>query len=337
MKWRDKRSIIIIFVYLVINAFIIQLSFTQKHVPFGTKKDKTSVAPDFTEIENLDYFHLKDGVPQLSLAAIKMRSQGEEFAEFDEPKGVYNYQQKDKTIRYQALEGNYKKQKEILTLDGKVKMTTDDAEYIADHFKYYFKKDLIVGKENVKVTGDDLKSKDHFVIEALSMRAYPQKQHSSFKGNVQGSLIRKKNYEGGMTFSSNEMEMDGVKSLAQLRGDVVMKRAGYLITSGKGDIFLENFNKSLKYFVFNDDVKVTQTIKTPTGNTQRRAFSERLEGFAREEKMILSGAPRVEMGTDVVKGYRITIREDIDLIEVDDAMSDMQMKKKEQKNKELKE
>ncbi len=333
IKIRDKRSIFIIFGYLALNAFIFELSLTQKNVPFGTKNKHKSIAPDFTEIENLDYFHLRDGVPQLSLAANKMRSQGEDFAEFDEPKGLYNYLQKDKTIRYQALEGIYKKAKEILTLDGKVKMTTDDAEYFADHFKYYFKKDLIIGKSNVKVVGDDLKTKDHFVIESETMRAYPQKQYSTFKGNVHGSLVRKKNYEGGMSFSSLEMQMDGVKSLAQLQGDVMMKREGYLITAGKGDIFLENFNKSLKYFVFNDDVKVTETIKTPTGNTLRRAFSERLEGFAREEKMILSGAPRVEMGTDVVKGYRITIREDIDLIEVDDAMSDMQMKKKEKKEK----
>src|SRR5665647_2877221 len=103
----------------------------------------------------------------------------------------------------------------------------------------------------------------------------------------------------------------------------MMKRQSYLITSGKADITLENYNKSLKYFVLNDDVKVTETVHTPQGVQQRKAFSERLEGFGREQRMILSGAPRVEMGTDVVRGYRITIREDIDLIEVDDAVSDI--------------
>ena len=43
--------------------------------------------------------------------------------------------------------------------------------------------------------------------------------------------------------------------------------------------------------------------------------------------MMLSGAPRVEQGADVIKGYRITIRENVDLIEVDDAMSDGQVKR----------
>ncbi|MBA2404553.1 MAG: hypothetical protein H0V66_07270 [Bdellovibrionales bacterium] len=146
-------------------------------------------------------------------------------------------------------------------------------------------------------------------------------------------MQRKKKYEGKMTFSSEQLHLDGVKSLAHLDGDVRLKRQSYLITAGKADIHLENYNKSLKYFVFNDDVKVTETLQTPEGISYRKAFAERLEGFGREEKMILSGAPKVEHGEDVVKGYRITIREKMDLIEVDDAMSDVQVKRKEDEKK----
>jgi lipopolysaccharide export system protein LptA len=148
-------------------------------------------------------------------------------------------------------------------------------------------------------------------------------------GSVDGVLQRKRKYEGAMTFTSQLLRFDGIESLAHLEGDVFMKRENYRITGGKADIYLENFNKSLKYFVMNDDVKLTETLNDPVnGKTERKAFAERLEGFGREEKMILSGAPRVEMGTDVIKGYRITVREGSDLVEVDDAMSDMQMKKK---------
>ena len=73
---------------------------------------------------------------------------------------------------------------------------------------------------------------------------------------------------------------------------------------------------------------VSEKLQTTEGVKERRAFAERLEGFGRDQKMVLSGAPRVEMGTDVIKGYRITIRENVDLIEVDDAMSDVQVKQK---------
>jgi lipopolysaccharide export system protein LptA len=331
VKVRDFRSIIIILVYVAINAFIINLSLFQTKTPVQEKLKKKALAPDFTEIENLDYFHLKEGLPLLSLSADRMKSQGQSFAEFDLPKGVYNYQKKNQTLRYQAVFGVYRKKNEVLTLEGKVKMETDEAEYFADQFKYFIRKDLIIGQGSVKVIGDDLQSKDHFNIESDTMRAHPNMQWSRFRGNVRGSLQRKKKFEGASTFSSLEAEMDGVKSLAQLRGDVKMKRDNYLITAGKGDIHLENYNKSLKYFVFNDDVKVTETVKTPEGITTRNAFAERLEGFGREEKMVLSGAPRVEMGKDVVKGYRITIRENVDLIEVDDALSDVEVKKKKKK------
>jgi lipopolysaccharide export system protein LptA len=195
--------------------------------------------------------------------------------------------------------------------------------------KYSFKKDLIQASGGVKFVGHDLKTGDHITIHSLKMKAHPKLKESQFMGSVDGVLQRKRKYEGAMTFTSQLLRFDGIESLAHLEGDVFMKRENYRITGGKADIYLENFNKSLKYFVMNDDVKLTETLNDPVnGKTERKAFAERLEGFGREEKMILSGAPRVEMGTDVIKGYRITVREGSDLVEVDDAMSDMQMKKK---------
>lgn len=328
---RNPKSIIIILVYLAANIFIVVTSLWMQPDPSSQANAVKSVAPEFTEIENLDYFHLKEGIPQMSLSAIKMRSQGEEMAEFETPKGVYNYQEKNKTIRYSGENGLYKKKKELLTLTGKVEISSEESDYFADKIKYYFKKDLVIGTGNVRFEGDDPKSKDHVTITSDAMRANPQAQLSKFKGNVHGSMERKKKYEGKSTFASQELHLDGNNSLAQLMGDVRMHRQNYDITGGKADMYLENFNKSLKYFVMNDDVKVTEKLQTAEGVQERKAFAERLEGFGREQKLVLSGAPRVEMGKDVIKGYRITIRENVDLIEVDDAMSDVQVRKKQNK------
>jgi len=186
---------------------------------------------------------------------------------FTGPTGVYNYQQKNQTLRYQALEGTYKKAKEVLLLEGDVKVTSDEAEYLAARVKYFFKKDLILGYGGVTFKGVDLKSKDKIEIHSESMRANPQNQFSRFKGNVHGSMQRQKKYEGKMSFSSQQLQLEGLKSLAHLEGDVKMDRQSYLITSGNADIYLENYNKSLKYFVFNYDVKGTETFKTPEGTT----------------------------------------------------------------------
>lgn len=331
MKIRDLKSILVIASFMAFNTLIIVFSYKMVSDDPSTAKVGKAVAPEFTEIENLDYFHLREGVPQMSLAAVRMKSQGEELAVFEMPKGVYNHQAKNKAIRYSALQGLYKKQKDLLTLDGEVKIASSEADYSADRVKYYLKKDLITGKGNVVFEGLDPKSKDQVIIHSETMKARPYEKLSTFKGNVNGEMVRKKQYEGKITFSSATLDLDGNKSLAHLEGNVRIKRASYDLTAGNGDIFLENFNKSLKYFVMNDDVKVSEKIQTPEGVQSRQAFSERLEGFGREQKMVLSGAPRVEMGKDVIKGYRITIRENVDLIEVDDAMSDVQVKRKKTK------
>jgi lipopolysaccharide export system protein LptA len=331
MVMKDYRSIIIISFYALMNSAIIWIAFSQQVLTLDATKKPGSMAPEFTIIETLEYFHLKNGIAQMSLSADNMKSQGEELAEFFNPRGIYNYQQRNETLRYEAVEADYKKAKDLLTLKGDVKVTSSEAIYKAQKVKYYLKKDLMIGTGGVDFQGEDLKSKDHLSVTSDSMRANPQSQYSRFQGNVKGTMQRKKKYEGKTTFSSADMTVEGDKSLAHLEGDVVMNRENYVITSGKADMYLENFNKSLKYFVLNDDVKMTETLNTPQGVTQRKAFAERLEGFGREEKMVLTGAPRVEMGTDVIKGYKITIRENVDLIEVDDSMSDVQMKRKKTK------
>lgn len=335
MPLRNPKSILTILIYTCMNLAIIWAAYEQILEEGESKTKKVSMAPEYTEIDKLDYFHVKDGIPQMSLSAEKMNSLGDELAEFEAPHGLYNYQKKDQTLRYEAAKGVYKKKKEVLTLEGKVKIISDEAEYVAEKMKYFFKKDLIVATGGVNFKGEDLKSKDQMNITSDSMRANPQIQFSRFIGNVKGKMERKKKYEGAMTFSSGQLEFDGLQSLAHLEGYVTMKRDGYFITSGKADIHMENYNKSLKYFILNDDVKVTETLQTVTGPATRKAYAERLEGFGREQRMVLSGAPRVEQGQDVIKGYKITIRENIDLIEVDDAVSDVQVKKdKKKKTKE---
>lgn len=329
MRLRNPRSIIIIFVYLLLNGAIVYSSLTMKADTADASNEKKSVAPEYTEIVSLEYFHLKDSLPMMSLVAEHMRSQAEEIAEFQKPYGIYNFQEKNKSVKYQANHGIYRKAKNSLTLEGEAKVVNDEAQYFADKMKYFFAKDLITGSGNVKFEGDDLKTKDHLIVTSEKMRANPKKQYSRFEGNVNGELLRKRQFEGKMIFKASGVEFFGDQSLAELRGNVFMKRETYTLTAGKADIHLENFNKGLKYFVLNDDVKMREKFTTPEGVvTERRAFAERMEGFGREQKLVLSGAPRVEQGEDVTKGYRITVRENTEVIEVDDAMSDVQVKQK---------
>lgn len=325
------KSIIIILLYAVMNiAVIVSAQLQDSSVDVDDEIEKVT-APEYTEIFNLNYFHLKNAEPQMSLSSDKMKSQDDSFAEFESPRGIYNLSAKKKIVKYEAQEGSYQKAKNLLILKDDVKISADEGEYLAQKINYYLSKDLIKASGGVKFDGIDPRSKDRILIESQSMEANPDKQLSTFKGSVKGEMLRQKRYEGKLEFKSQQLQLDGINSKARLEGDVQLRRQSYLITAGNGDIYLENFNKSLKYFVFNDDVKVTEKLQTAEGVSFRKAYAERLEGFGQEQKMVLSGAPKVEQGKDVVKGYRITIRENMDLIEVDDAMSDMQIKK-EKKN-----
>ena len=48
----------------------------------------------------------------------------------------------------------------------------------------------------------------------------------------------------------------------------------------------------------------------------RKAFSEKVEGFPLERKLVLSGYPKVLQGRDVIKGNKIIIREEQELVEI---------------------
>ena len=75
-------------------------------------------------------------------------------------------------------------------------------------------------------------------------------------------------------------------------------------------------------------MKLEEKLVIPGKKPQlRKAYSEKLEGHQRSAKVILTGAPRVEQGEDIIQGYQITLRENVELVEVDDAQSSFNLKK----------
>src|SRR5690606_7602443 len=106
-------------------------------------------------------------------------------------------------------------------------------------------------------------------------------------------------------------------------GNVELRKQEVTAQSKRGEIFLENYNKKLKYYVLYDDVKVSEKVKVPSPSGPRsyvrRALSEKLEGIVAEDKVILTGYPRVFQEKDVIKGNRIILRENNEVVEVDDA------------------
>src|SRR5690606_36667393 len=133
---------------------------------------------------------------------------------------------------------------------------------------------------------------------------------------------RQRACEENIHFSSDDLYSYEALLKIELLGNVLVRRPGMVSTSLKGEIFLENYNKKLKYFVLYDDVKVTEKLKLEGGRVvERRAFGEQLEGIMSEDKITLTGSPKVFPVKDIIKGNVIVLRENNEVVEVDDANS----------------
>jgi len=58
----------------------------------------------------------------------------------------------------------------------------------------------------------------------------------------------------------------------------------------------------------------------------RKAFGERLEGFTSLDRLVLTGYPKVYQEGDVIKGNKITLRINNEVVEVDDANTRFKLK-----------
>ncbi len=91
--------------------------------------------------------------------------------------------------------------------------------------------------------------------------------------------------------------------MINLSDNVYLERNNYNLRAQRADIYLENFNKKLKYYVLYDDIKLVEELTLPNGTKQtRKAYSEKLEGYMSQGKIVLTGAPSVEQGDDLIKG-----------------------------------
>jgi lipopolysaccharide export system protein LptA len=116
-----------------------------------------------------------------------------------------------------------------------------------------------------------------------------------------------------------------------MKGAVTFKKGNLEASSNLGSLFLENYNKKLKYYSLSDDVRLQESLLLEGRPMKRKAFSEKLEGIISEKKVILTGLPKVFQGKDVIKGNRIIIRENIETVEVDDANTSLTLEREKEK------
>ncbi len=187
--------------------------------------------------------------------------------------------------------------------------------------KYDLKTKKFVGSGQVETNSRHSISGDRVKIKSDEIVAYPEEKRSTVKGNVSGSIQRKRKYEGKVTFKADEISADLNKEKIELNSNVELKRNNVTVTANQSKIFVQNYNKRLSYYELNGNVVIKQRLKDPKTMKKynRMAYAEKLEGYAREKKIVLTGTPRVESKNNIVRGSKIIIKENANLVEVLDS------------------
>lgn len=309
--------------FLVASSALVVFSFT-RNWDGGVYKDLDndqgpSQSMQESYFKEVDYYVVDQKEPLFMLNASELtlnNTVGKTF--FFKPKG-YAFTDKGQRIDYQGEKGIFNQKNEILQIERDTVIEMPDTQATSDKLTYEVKKDQVHLEGQVKTKTYYREEGDWIYLDADEAYFWNEQRRSRYLGSVSGQIKRKRVYEDSLSFKSNELYLNMNTLRADLNTDVWMKKQNLTATSRRGEIYLENYNKRLKYFVLYDDVKVVEKVMLDGKFINRKAFSEKLEGLPSESKIILTGYPKVYQVNDVIKGNRIVLRENTEVVEVDDA------------------
>lgn len=236
------------------------------------------------------------------------------------------YTKANKEVKFKGDKGILFQKDNILHLNDNVSLHMENTFGKSDSLIYKMNIDEAELNGEVFTSSYFPKQKDKVEINSDQAIFWTKSSTSKYSGNVVGKIRRSKVYEQNVDFSSQYMDLNMKTGFVGLNEKVSIKKQRLTGTSHRGEIFLENYNKKLKYFALYDDVKVVEKVMLAGKFIERKAFSEKLEGIMSENKIILTGYPKVYQLKDVIKGNRIILREDNEVVEVDDANTNFILK-----------
>lgn len=292
----------------------------------------------------VDYYIQKGVNPFVYLQANKLTlKQNINTVYMEYPRGTA-YNKDQKYLRYNAKSGTIFLDKNVMHLERDVYLYDENSEVRSNKAQYLADSDFFEAQENVKSKTLVEKTKDKVYIQSDKVISWPNKKIANYIGNVEGHIDRARPYEPRVDFKSNTLNIDVNNSYIEMLNNVYLKRNYAEARAIRGEIFLENYNKSLKYYVLYDDVRLVERVPAKngkeggraggdgstdtTGIIERRGYAEKLEGLVKEEKIVLTGYPKLIQGKDIVKGNKITFYENSEIVEVNDSSSSFILKKK---------
>lgn len=333
---RQQYTIILLFV-----AVTLGLSFYSYFGHYGDLKESSQVSSadsamwdnmDESYFKIIDYYLLDKSKPFLKLESteLTLKKQNTEVVAFS-PDGVI-YRRDENGIEEDPIFFNSKNSR-ILTLSKELYLIDEVDVKVASSNLKSDKVTILSGGHYLEADGNvctesfDPKTNDKILITSRLAIYKPKEQFFEYQKNVKGKIERRRQYEESVSFTTDFMTFSAPKSELEMKGNVTFIKGNLDASSNQGSLFLENYNKKLKYYVLSDDVRLQETISLKGRSLVRKAFAEKLEGIVSEKKVILTGLPKVFQDKDVIKGNRITIRENIEAVEIDDANTNITLER----------
>lgn len=319
------KSFIIIILYFALCSALIWQSLKERPAILishqGAKKQQVQ-----SYFEDIYYYQKDKNKPLVILKANKLNIEQGNIKTI-KPVGKI-YFSNNRYAHYQAKNGFYDKKKKKITLKNQVHFYNKELDMKCSQGFFYTTAKKAQCEGRVRTQIKNFKNGDQLFVNAGKLNMWWEREYLEFSQNVQGRVKRKFPFEPGVIFSSDQLSLYKKELKAQLTGQVNFKYEGIYSQSQRAELFLDNYNKKLKYYMLYDDIKVEQKIMQEDGQyLTRKAHSEVLEAFTKERKVVLKGAPRVSQGQDLTRGYKITLFLDKEIMEVDGASSVIEIKK----------
>jgi lipopolysaccharide export system protein LptA len=288
---------------------------------------------DESYFKNVNYYSVDSSKPFLELESTELSISSTDgvVIGFDPVGSIYRYEKGTnkplEPIYFQSKNARALLKKKEIFLENAVEIKMSNTNLNADKVSILSEGEILNAVNHVKTLSSVEKTNDEVEINSNSAIYRPKLGTTEYRGNVDGLVKRKRLYEESLSFKTDLLTFNEPQSLVQMLGNVAFKKENLEAFANRGEVFLENYNKRLKYYALYDDVRLQEKLVSNGKPLTRKAFSEKLEGNISEKKIILTGLPKVFQERDVIKGNRITIRENIETVEVDDANSNITIKK----------
>ncbi len=279
-----------------------------------------------------EYYLLEGERPKFHLLADALETfQDNQEVSFERPRGNF-FADNGQTVDYQAESGVLKQAQKHLDLEGEVVLSSKDFQISSQSLKYDLGEHQISASGEVDGRNIYWQGKDRISLKGEKATFWPHKKRARYEGKVEGVIERKLAYQSNLHFGAGLLDFDRLEEKISAEGHLWIQKRGVRARGRRGEIYLETppnsteKGKKLKYFVLYDDVRVMETVKTPRGKTfTRQAFCEQLEGGFDGQAIVLTGNPRVVQSegvieeNSVIRGKQIILRENSEVVEIDDA------------------